>query len=113
MKMITAIIQPEKLSDVKDALFNAKVTKMTVSTVRGCGQQAGYSETYRGAIVEVNLLNKVKVEVAVNEEYVKPTLDAIIRAARTGKIGDGKIFITNLEECIRIRTGETGQTAIG
>lgn len=113
MKLITAIVQPEKLADVKEALFNAKISKMTVSTVKGCGQQAGYSESYRGSIVEVNLLNKVKVEVAVNDEYVKPTVDAIIRAARTGKIGDGKIFVTSMDECIRIRTGETGTDAIG
>lgn len=113
MKLVTAIIQPEKLTDVKAALFAAKITKMTVSTVRGCGQQGGYEETYRGAIVEVNLLSKIKVEIAVNEEYVKATIEAVIAGARSGKIGDGKIFVTPLEECIRIRTGETGISAIG
>jgi len=113
MKLITAIIQPEKLTDVKAALFAAQITKMTVTTVRGAGQQGGYEESYRGAIVEVNLLNKVKIEIAVNDDYVKPTIAAIIAGARSGKIGDGKIFVTPLEECIRIRTGETGSPAIG
>jgi len=113
MKLITAIIQPEKLDDVKKALLQADIKKMTVSVVHGCGQQAGYTESYRGNIIEVNLLKKVMVEIAVNEEFVEPTVDAIISAARTGNIGDGKIFIKNLEECIRIRTGERGQDAIG
>jgi nitrogen regulatory protein P-II 1 len=113
MKLIVAMIQPHKLEDVKKALFEAKVTKMTVSSAMGCGQQAGYKEEYRGAILEINLLKKIRIEVAVNDEFVKPTVDAIIKAARSGKIGDGKIFITNLEECIRIRTGETGKEAIG
>lgn len=113
MKIVTAIIQPEKLTDVKAALFDAEVHKMTVSNVIGCGQQMGYTETYRGARTEVNLLKKVRIDVAVNDNFVKPTIDAIIKAARSGKIGDGKIFVTNLEECIRIRTGETGKEAIG
>lgn len=113
MKLITAIIQPEKLLDVKKELFEADVCKMTVSNVIGAGQQKGYREGYRGAIGEVNLLKKIKIEIAVNEEYVKPTVGAIIRGARTGKIGDGKIFIVDLPECIRIRTGETGKAAIG
>jgi len=113
MKLIVAMIQPHKLEDVKKALFDARITKMTVSTALGCGQQAGYKEEYRGAITEINLLKKIRLEIAVNDEYVKPTVDAIINAARSGKIGDGKIFITNLEECIRIRTGEKGKDAIG
>lgn len=113
MKLITAIIQPEKLPDVKAALFEADIHKMTVSNVIGCGQQKGYKETYRGAVTEINLLKKVELQIAVNEEFVKPTVDAIIKGARTGKIGDGKIFITSLEECIRIRTGERGKEAIG
>ena len=113
MKMITAIIQPEKLTDVKQALFDAEVRKMTVTNVIGCGQQMGYKETYRGAVSEINLLKKVELQIAVNEDFVKPTVDAIIKAARTGKIGDGKIFITTLDECIRIRTGERGKEAIG
>lgn len=113
MKMITAVIQPEKLPDVKEALFKADIHKMTVSNVIGAGQQKGFTETYRGVITEVNLLKKVKIEIAVNEEFVQATIAAIIDGARTGNIGDGKIFITDLKECIRIRTGETGNKAIG
>jgi len=113
MKMIVAIVQPGKLPDVKQALFDAKVCKMTVTNVIGCGQQAGYTESYRGSIVEVNLLKKVRLEVAVNEDYVQPTIDAIIKGARTGNIGDGKIFVLDLPRCIRIRTGEEGNAAIG
>ena len=113
MKLITAIIQPERLPDVKEALFKADVGKMTVSNVIGAGQQKGYSETYRGAITEINLLKKVRVDIAVNEDFVQRTIDAIIKGARSGKIGDGKIFITDLPRCIRIRTGEEGNTAIG
>lgn len=113
MKMVTAIIQPEKLPDVKAALFDADIHKMTVSNVIGCGQQKGFQETYRGAVTEVNLLKKVRIDIAVNEDFVKATVDAIIKGARSGKIGDGKIFVTTLDECIRIRTGETGRDAIG
>ena len=113
MKMVTALIQPHKLEEVKKALFAAEVHKMTVSSALGCGQQKGYTETFRGVIEDINLLNKIRIDIAVNEDFVKPTVDAIIGAARTGKIGDGKIFITELAECIRIRTGETGHDAIG
>lgn len=113
MKLITAIVQPHRFKDVKDALMRAGVTKMTVTNVVGCGQQKGYDENYRGQIVEVNLLKKVKLEIAVNEEYVEPTIKAIIEGARTGNIGDGKIFVTDLKEVIRIRTGERGKVAIG
>lgn len=113
MKMIVAIIQPEKLDDVKDALFHAEVYKMTVSRVKGCGQQGGYTEHYRGQMRSVNLLEKIKLEIAVNDNFVKPTIHAIIKAAKTGKIGDGKIFVMPLEECIRIRTDEEGSDAIG
>jgi len=113
MKLIIAIVQPEKLTDVKQALTEAKVGKMTVSNVIGCGAQGGYTETYRGAETEVNLLDKVRFEIAVNDKFVKPTVDAIIKGARSGKIGDGKIFVVPLEECIRVRTGETGGDAIG
>ncbi len=113
MKLIIAVIQPDKLSDVKDALHAANITKMTASNVIGCGQQMGYTESYRGIPAEINLLKKVEIRVAVNEEFVKPTVDAIIKGARTGKIGDGKIFILELPECIRIRTGESGSEAIG
>ncbi len=113
MKLITAVIQPEKLPDVKKALFEAEVFKMTVRNVIGCGQQMGFRETYRGAVTEVNLLKKVELMIAVNESFVQPTIDAIIKGARTGKIGDGKIFVTDLVDCIRIRTGEHGREAIG
>jgi len=113
MKLIVAIIQPHKLPDVKQALFDAEVYSMTVSTALGCGHQMGYTETYRGVPQEVNLLNKLKVEIAVNEDFVEPTIDAIIKGARTGNIGDGKIFVLDLPQCIRIRTQERGSNAIG
>jgi len=113
MKLIIAYIQPEKLSDVKQSLYEAEVYKMSVTNALGCGQQRGYHEQYRGVDIEVNLLKKVRLEVAVNDSFVKPTLDAIIKGARTGQIGDGKIFVLDLPECIRIRTGETGSDAIG
>ncbi len=113
MKLIVALIQPEKLPDVKKALFAAEVHKMTVTNALGCGQQKGFTETYRGVEQEVNLLKKVRLDIAVNDEFVKPTIDAIIKGARTDKIGDGKIFVVPLEKCIRIRTGETGKLAIG
>ena len=112
MKLIVAIIKPEKLPDVIEALFEAEVTKMTVSNVIGCGQQMGYTESYRGAVSEINLLKKVRIEIAVNDDFVKPAVDAIIKGARSGNIGDGKIFITELYECIKVRTGETGSSAI-
>ena len=113
MKLIIAMIQPHKLPDVKKALFEADVHKMTVSNVLGCGQQKGFTETYRGVIHEVNLLKKIQLEIAVNEEFVEPTVAAIIKGAKTGKIGDGKIFVLNMADCIRIRTGEKGINAIG
>jgi len=113
MKLIIAYIQPEKLSDVKQELYKAEVFKVSVTNAMGCGQQKGYHEAYRGVDIEVNLLKKVRLEIAVNEGFVKPTVDAIIKGARTGQIGDGKIFILDLVECIRIRTGETGGLAIG
>ena len=113
MKLIIAMIQPHKLPDVKKALFDAKVYKMTVSNVLGCGQQMGYTETYRGVKQEVNLLKKVRLEIAVNEDFVEPTIKAIINGAKSGKIGDGKIFVVDLLECIRIRTGTRGSEAIG
>ncbi len=113
MKLIIAMIQPHKLPDVKEALFAAEVHKMTVTNALGCGQQRGYMETYRGVEEEINLLKKVRLEIAVNEDFVEPTVEAIIKGARTGKIGDGKIFVLDLHECIRIRTGERGDEAIG
>ena len=113
MKLIIAMIQPHKLPDVKKALYESEVFKMTVSNALGCGQQKGYTETYRGIINEVNLLKKVRLEIAVNEDFVEPTIKAIIKGARTGKIGDGKILVLDLPECIRIRTGQRGRNAIG
>ena len=86
---------------------------MTVTNALGCGQQKGFTETYRGVIQEVNLLKKVRLEIAVNEDFVQPAVDAIIKGAKTGNIGDGKIFVLELPECIRIRTGESGNNAIG
>ena len=113
MKLIIAMIQPYKLPDVKKALYDIGVFKMTVTNALGCGRQKGYTETYRGVIHEVNLLKKIKLEIAINENFVQSTVDAIIKGAKTGKIGDGKIFILDLPECIRIRTGEKGKEAIG
>jgi len=113
MKLIVAFIQPEKLNDVKQSLYKNDIYKMSVTNALGCGQQKGYHESYRGADIEVNLLKKLRIEVAVTDEYVKKTTDAIIEGAKTGEIGDGKIFVTDLAECIRIRTGETGNEAIG
>lgn len=113
MKLVIAMIQPYKLPDVKKALFAADIHKMTVTNVLGCGQQKGFSETYRGVVHEVNLLKKIRLEIAVNDEYVKPTIDAIIKGAKSGKIGDGKIFVMPLEDCMRIRTTEKGKAAIG
>ena len=113
MKLIIAFIQPEKLPEVKQALFEAEVYKMSVTNSLGCGQQRGYTETYRGVIYEINLLKKVRLDIAVNDNFVDVTIEAIIKGVKTGKIGDGKIFIIPLEECIRIRTGEKGSKAIG
>ena len=113
MKLIIAYIQPHKLSDVKQALYKAEVFKLSVTNSLGCGAQKGYHESYRGVTFDVNLLKKVRLEIAVNEDFVKKTIDAIIEGARTGTIGDGKIFIIDLPECIRIRTGERGKEAIG
>ena len=113
MKMIVAMIQPHKLTDVKQALFDAQVFKMTVTNALGAGEQKGFTEAYRGVIMEINLLKKVKIEIRVNEDFVEPTIAAIIEGARTGEIGDGKIFVLDLQDCIRIRTGERGSEAIG
>ena len=113
MKLVIAMIQPHKLPDVKKALYEAGVFKMTVTNALGCGQQKGYAETYRGVIHEVNLLKKLRLEIAVNEDFAQPTIDAIIKGAKTGNIGDGKIFVLDLPECIRIRTGERDGKAIG
>jgi nitrogen regulatory protein P-II 2 len=113
MKVIIAYIQPQKLNDVKQELYKREIYKISVTNALGCGQQKGYHENYRGMEEEVNLLKKVRLEIAVNDAFVEPTIEAIIAGARTGTIGDGKIFIMPLEDCIRIRTGETGHEAIG
>ncbi|MBN2508680.1 MAG: P-II family nitrogen regulator [Spirochaetales bacterium] len=113
MKLIIAYIQPHKLNDVKQELFRSEIHKMSVTNALGCGQQKGFTESYRGVAIEVNLLKKVRIEIAVNDEFVQPTIDAIIKGARSGNIGDGKIFVMPMEECIRIRSGETGSEAIG
>ncbi|MBT3202105.1 MAG: P-II family nitrogen regulator [Phycisphaerales bacterium] len=113
MKLVVAYIQPEKITDVKQALYAADVFKISVTNAMGCGQQKGYHETYRGVDVEVNLLKKTRLEIAVNAEYVDATVEAIVKGARTGNIGDGKIFVLPLERCVRIRTGEEGSEAVG
>jgi nitrogen regulatory protein P-II 1 len=113
MKLIIAYIQPHKLNDVKQELYKVEVFKISVTNAMGCGQQKGFHESYRGVDIEVNLLKKVRIEIAVNDNFVKPTIDAIVQGARSGEIGDGKIFIVSLEDCIRIRTGEAGSAAIG
>ena len=112
MKLITAFIQPEKLTEVKQALYEKEIFKMSVSNALGCGQQRGFTETYRGVNIEVNLLKKVRIDIAVNDEFVEPALEAITEAARTGAIGDGKIFVVELAECVQIRTGSRGSEAI-
>lgn len=115
MKYIVAIVQPSRLEAVKDALSKVEVFRLTVSDVQGLGRQKGHTEIYRGHEYEVSLVRKVKLEIAVNEEFVEPTVEAIIRGARTGEegtIGDGKIFIMPLDDAIRIRTGERGGEAI-
>ena len=115
MKLILAIIKPEKLEQVKEALNRVEVFRLTVVDVQGFGRQKGQSEIYRGHVLTVNMMRKVQLQIAVNEDFVEPTVNAIIEAARTGgegRIGDGKIFILPLEDCIRIRTGERGPEAI-
>ena len=112
MKKIEAIVRHFKLEEVKDALSAVGVQGMTVSEVRGFGRQKGHKEQYRGAEYTVDFLPKVKMEVVVDDDQAKEVIDTIMRTARTGQIGDGKIFVTNLEEMIRIRTGETGNDAL-
>lgn len=113
MKLITAIIQPHRLEKVLSELDDRQIQLKTVSSVLGCGRQKGRTEVYRGRKDTGNLLKKVRLEIAVNEEYVGATIEAIMHGAKTGKIGDGKIFIQELADCVRIRTGERGKVAIG
>ncbi|MCK9472384.1 P-II family nitrogen regulator [Sulfurimonas sp.] len=112
MKKIEAVIKPFKLEDIKDALAEIGITGMTVSEVKGYGRQKGHSELYRGAEYVVDFLPKIKLEMVVNDDSVEQVIDTIVEAARTGKIGDGKIFVTDIEKIIRIRTGETDSEAI-
>jgi nitrogen regulatory protein P-II 1 len=112
MKKIEAIIKPFKLDEVREALSEIGVTGLTVSEVKGFGRQKGHTELYRGAEYVVDFLPKLKVEIVIADAILDATLDAIIKAARTGKIGDGKIFVTSIEQVVRIRTGETGEAAV-
>lgn len=113
MKIIIAIIQPHRLEQVKEELYKADVNLITVSEVLGHGRQMGVTEVYRGTKETGNLLRKIRLEIAVNEDYVVPTIKAIVAGAKTGKLGDGKIFMYTLDECVRIRTEEYGPHAIG
>jgi nitrogen regulatory protein P-II 2 len=115
MKLIIAVIQPSKLEDVKAALNEVEVVRLTIMDVQGFGRQKGQTEVYRGREISVNLLRKVQLQIAVNDAFVEPTINAIIKGGRTGEqgqIGDGKIFVLPLDDCIRIRTGERGSEAI-
>ena len=112
MKMITAIIKPFKLDDVREALSEIGIKGLTVSEVKGFGRQKGHTELYRGAEYVVDFLPKIKMEIGVQEDRVESVVEAIIKTANTGKIGDGKIFVTSVEQVYRIRTGETGEEAL-
>ncbi len=112
MKLVTAILKPFKLDDVREALSDVGVTGITVTEIKGFGRQKGHTELYRGAEYVVDFLPKVKLEVAVTDEQLEPVIETITRTANTGKIGDGKIFVFNLEQVVRIRTGETGAEAL-
>ena len=112
MKLITAVIKPFNLDEVRESLAEVGITGLTVTEVKGFGRQKGHTELYRGAEYVVDFLPKIKVEVAIQDDHVDAVIDAIVRAAHTGKIGDGKIFVTTLEQVLRIRTGETGDVAL-
>ena len=113
MKLIIAIVQPHRLEAVKEELYKAEINLITVSEVLGHGRQKGVTEVYRGAKETGNLLRKVRLEIAVNDNFLEPTVQAIVKGAKTGETGDGKIFVLDLKECIRIRTEEHGSVAIG
>ncbi len=113
MKLIIAIIQPDKLEEVKEELYKVEVNLITVSEVLGHGRQKGIAEVYRGAKETGNLLRKIRLEIAVNDSYAERTINAIIKGAKTGETGDGKIFVLDLKECVRVRTEERGSSAIG
>jgi nitrogen regulatory protein P-II 1 len=112
MKLIKCIIQPYKLDDVKESLAGMKVQGMTVTEVKGFGRQKGHTELYRGAEYTVDFVPKVEIEIVVQDNMVKEALDAVVKAARSGKVGDGKIFVMNVEDSVRIRTGESGDAAL-
>ena len=113
MKLIIAYIKPEQLGDVKKELFKNQIYRLSVTNALGCGRQRGYSENYRGNEIEVNLLKKVRLEIGVNDEFEDITIESIIKGAQTDHIGDGKIFVLDMQKCIRVRTRETGPDAIG
>ena len=113
MKLIVAIIQPHKLSDVKQALIDAEVYRMTVTNALGLSEEVGRTEMYRGIEEYISLRKKVRIEIAVNDDFVEPTIEAVLKGGRTGEVGDGKIFVLELPQCVRIRTMERGSPAIG
>lgn len=113
MKLVIAYIQPEKLNDVKQSLFKVDIHKVSVTNSLGCGQQMGYDESYRGIDMEVTLLQRVRLEIAITDDFLERTIDAIIEGASSGNVGDGKIFVVDLLEAVRIRTKERGEEAIG
>ncbi|MDD3234031.1 MAG: P-II family nitrogen regulator [Candidatus Omnitrophota bacterium] len=113
MKLVIAIIQPDKLEEVKDELYRSEINLITVSEVLGHGRQKGVTEFYRGAKETGNLLRKIRLEIAVNDTFLEPAIKAIVTGAKTGETGDGKIFVLDMKECVRIRTEERGSTAIG
>jgi nitrogen regulatory protein P-II 1 len=113
MKLVIAIIQPDKLESVKEELYKAQINLLTVSEVLGHGRQKGVAEVYRGAKETGNLLQKIRLEIAVNDNYLEPAVKAVVKGAKTGETGDGKIFVIDMKECVRIRTEERGPVAIG
>ena len=112
MKLVTAIVKPFRLDDVRNALGEVGIQGMTVTEVKGFGRQRGHTELYRGAEYVVDFLPKAKIEIAVSDDLVERTIEAIVEAAKTGKVGDGKIFVTTIDQVLRIRTGETGDSAL-
>ena len=113
MKLIIAYIQPHKLTEVQEEIYKSEIFKISVTNALGCGQQKGYREQYRGVQIAVDLLKKTRIEIAVNADFVQPTNDGIVRGARTGEVGDGKIFVQPLDDRVRSRSGETGSDANG
>ncbi len=112
MKKVEAIVRPSKLEELKDALIESKISGITITQVLGCGQQMGWTENYRSSKVLINVLPKVQIKIIVNDDKVDEIVDLIVSVARTNEVGDGKIFVTDIDDCIRIRTGERGENAI-